>query len=460
MFTETNEIKHIIANIDGLVEIAGKRYVNSFCEFKNDEYYPDANVTEEIKKSISFLHSSYGISIVSTFYKDDIEHIIKSCFDLPSTIKIYPATNSIEQHLVSFQISKAIEEIGSSPCNIVYFCGDIKTLPHAQNRRLGTICWLENDEEDPKITRDLFDAGPDFSVKNYNEMRDIFQKKLIGYFGEVLSTPTDYFIGKATKPYNRAIKLPNDEFEDYPIHVSGRYFKWSDPRTQKHALSLRIVNSKNNMDRQKTLFAQIIGMLILYLCDTKFDYITRIPPKPSQGNDRLADQLEELCNLDFKGKKFIAEKIRPELIECIRDYPSQKEAGDYLYRRENVRGAFKVNGDVNGKTIIIVDDVTTSGSTLKETISILINAGAAKVVPLAIAYHPSNVVGEKTPLKCPNCEGELVPRFRTADGQPFYGCKNYSQTKCKGSISFTEGARAINEHIVTETMEPFEDIDF
>ena len=57
------------------------------------------------------------------------------------------------------------------------------------------------------------------------------------------------------------------------------------------------------------------------------------------------------------------------------------------HRRKNVAGAFAVRPDHNfyGKTICLVDDITTSGATLNECAKTLKAAGAAKVFALVVA---------------------------------------------------------------------------
>jgi len=56
-------------------------------------------------------------------------------------------------------------------------------------------------------------------------------------------------------------------------------------------------------------------------------------------------------------------------------------------RVSNLKDAFKIkkNADVNGKKIIVIDDVFTTGSTLNEVAKTLCNAGAAKVTALTVA---------------------------------------------------------------------------
>lgn len=56
-------------------------------------------------------------------------------------------------------------------------------------------------------------------------------------------------------------------------------------------------------------------------------------------------------------------------------------------RKKNVRGAFHVEnpGAVEGKTILLVDDVSTTGNTLNECARILIKSGCMKVFCLILA---------------------------------------------------------------------------
>jgi ComF family protein len=57
-------------------------------------------------------------------------------------------------------------------------------------------------------------------------------------------------------------------------------------------------------------------------------------------------------------------------------------------RRHNVRGAFAVEGNVDGQSILVVDDVMTTGSTLDEIARVLKRAGAAHVHNLIAARTP------------------------------------------------------------------------
>lgn len=66
--------------------------------------------------------------------------------------------------------------------------------------------------------------------------------------------------------------------------------------------------------------------------------------------------------------------------------PQQSLARDA--RRRNVRGAFSVSGEVQGRIVAVIDDVMTTGSTLDEIARVLKEAGAAQVINRVIARTP------------------------------------------------------------------------
>jgi len=54
-------------------------------------------------------------------------------------------------------------------------------------------------------------------------------------------------------------------------------------------------------------------------------------------------------------------------------------------RRKNLKGAFKASGKINNQRLLLIDDVMTTGATVRECSKILIKAGAKEVVVITLA---------------------------------------------------------------------------
>lgn len=81
-------------------------------------------------------------------------------------------------------------------------------------------------------------------------------------------------------------------------------------------------------------------------------------------------------------------ELKDKIILKEIDNTPQAKITNRKRRLENVRGVFSVKDKekVQGRTIIIIDDVTTTGGTINEIIKILKKSGAKKVIGFAIAH--------------------------------------------------------------------------
>lgn len=89
--------------------------------------------------------------------------------------------------------------------------------------------------------------------------------------------------------------------------------------------------------------------------------------------------------------KIFSEKIKlpvcSSALARIKNTKPQAEMPDWDLRCDNIAGAFAVAdpAPIAGKNIILIDDVSTSGSTLAEAAKVLKKAGARTIVGLVIA---------------------------------------------------------------------------
>ena len=112
------------------------------------------------------------------------------------------------------------------------------------------------------------------------------------------------------------------------------------------------------------------------------DIVTYVPmrrkDKLKRGYNQTAIIARELAQ--------IAEKPCAALLKKVRDTSQQKTLGA-VDRRKNVKDAFahKSRHNIQGKTVLIIDDVCTTGSTLHEAVGKLKGAGAEKVIASVFA---------------------------------------------------------------------------
>lgn len=118
-------------------------------------------------------------------------------------------------------------------------------------------------------------------------------------------------------------------------------------------------------------------------CGIKFDYITEVPMTRKSQKDRGYNQ----CILLAKG---ISENTGIEYKSdvLVKLYETDKQHGLKLHMRKgNLSGVFDVKNpsDVEGKTILICDDISTTGETLNECAKMLWLYGAAEIYGISLA---------------------------------------------------------------------------
>ena len=113
------------------------------------------------------------------------------------------------------------------------------------------------------------------------------------------------------------------------------------------------------------------------------DLILPVPLSPVKFRKREYNQSAMLAR---SLSKRLGAPCRPSLLERVRDTPTQTHL-TVTGRKNNVKGAFAVTvpPSVRARTILVVDDVMTTGATLGEIAATLKAAGAWRVWALAVA---------------------------------------------------------------------------
>lgn len=138
--------------------------------------------------------------------------------------------------------------------------------------------------------------------------------------------------------------------------------------------------------RNERAISLLGAMLREYLLTIPGDLtIIPLPLSVARRKKRGHNQLESVIRNAVRGKILERIHINSSLLVRVRNTVPQTTLSG-VERRKNVSGAFAVAGPLNPHpTYILVDDVTTTGSTLKEAVETLRRAGAIHVISLALA---------------------------------------------------------------------------
>ena len=112
-----------------------------------------------------------------------------------------------------------------------------------------------------------------------------------------------------------------------------------------------------------------------------FDTVTWVPVSRRRLRKRGYDQAELLC----RGACRPWDTVPVRLVEKVRDNPAQSGLSDPEQRRENVKDVYRLRGGVSGRRVLLIDDICTTGSTLRSCASVLMRGGAASVCCAAAA---------------------------------------------------------------------------
>lgn len=233
--------------------------------------------------------------------------------------------------------------------------------------------------------------------------------------------------------------------ENLSIFCFGRYFSQKNEITARlhdnHRLSLDIFAKENATSsyRVPIYWNQIFSNLIKNISSypkskiNHFDVVTVIPAKENKIK-RLENMLEAI-KPEHEGVQFL-----PELFYFLEGAPSLKSLPK-VQRSETLKKYLRVNSkyisSIAGKNILILDDVITTGSTLKVSCELLIDLGANAVLGSCIA---KTVSLQREFKQCPKCDSELILRKNHTTQARFWSCpkKNAAGQYCGHTESIKE----------------------
>ena len=285
--------------------------------------------------------------------------------------------------------------------------GDImKTIDYLKSRGSFKIKYLDENEiyegtinvDDNSLKTDLFkyiidnEENSVFSYKtkigNSTNSVDILilEKNITLYFEDV--NEEIYF----KYHYNGNDTFKNIKYENHltPENIYFQFYYKSAEHKVNGTISNRIINglkkypvadcySQDGYIEDYNFFRNIFFYKFLKKYNlVDYNIVCCVPAHTASvlNNGPLALMINEICDNStyIDGSQFL---IRNKPI------PAQKTQSKRF--EETHMDSIKINGDVKGKKIILIDDITTSGSSLRACKKILLNAGASSVICFAFS---------------------------------------------------------------------------
>jgi predicted amidophosphoribosyltransferase len=335
----------------------------------------------------------------------------------------------LEKFLKLFSPSRATHEEALRRLNLLtsevaYVSANYTFITYALQFLSGTVLISEN------VSYEQASICPDMICDSIKDFEKSLEKDFTGFFGETVLYP-----GSLNQGFFLPVDIENDGDEDISLFMLGRYFGYSHYMSQLHPYSSAIyLNKKEGSKVYGTLnrnFASLYSIAIKNIAKrVNIDCICNVPTRPGK-NDRFKEIVTVIankCNLTDISANF----------KCKIDYPTQKGLSE-SERQNNVKDVFEYTGTLKGKTVVLIDDIVTTGATIKACVNILKKSGAEKVlvVALAINQKQGNYWSFLEPsISCPNCGSKMKLLINSINHGYFYSC-----FECKGkSISF-EAAR-------------------
>ena len=231
--------------------------------------------------------------------------------------------------------------------------------------------------------KDIWDFGdPTADVEKYKEM---------------LEYPPDETMGHLAFP---CFKLSRDLRNAPPKIAAAIAEQISDDTFESIAAVGGYLNFKVSASALADILAEKMAECVKTdFKDIEFDFICYIPFTTSQKIQRKYNQSELLAEKLSKKLNIPLSNIMVKLFDT-----NSQHKMNLKYRAGNVFGVYDVKEkvDVTGKTILLVDDVRTTGATLNDCARILKIRGAEKVyctVAVVAGAKPKNDNNESAKLK-------------------------------------------------------------
>ena len=391
MYRCITKVKGIVVDLDSFVDEDFEKWSEIFKIYKTLFLTSDENTENVISKM-------YGEQFVYRIY---------------GHLKVFGPSPIIHK--------KALNTLHIQTTEMVYISRKLQFLQRAMGFCSGTI-WIKNDLKYEDISKSPDIICPQFSyLKKFLEYGNFLGESVVSPHGDRehgIIIPVHFLVEK----------------REVSLFVLGRYFGYTHYMHQNHPYSSAIYLNKQEGKKYYGVYNSVF--LKLYLTGVCYiqkqihvDYICAVPSHIGQKNrfKTIIEEISQKCNLENLNETF----------QCTHEYPKQKEATSYIERQFNILGVFSCDNDLAGKTVIIIDDVVTTGATLRECCKVLYEAGAKRVLALVLGVNqlPINYWSSDEPIvACPSCGSKMHLLINSKTKTFFYSCY-----QCGENLNYENG---------------------
>ncbi|WP_207640724.1 phosphoribosyltransferase family protein [Butyrivibrio sp. VCD2006] len=325
--------------------------------------------------------------------------------------------------------AKVLDMLALRTTEIAYITKETRFLDNALSFMSGVV-WVTEE-----VTYQEASRAADLICSGFDALAALLKKGTKGFLGEVVVYPDSDREGLIIP-----VKF-NVDGETYLMCMLGRYFGYSHYMNQLHPYSTAIIRNKSK-GKAYGVYNRVFLSLYKTTINTlkrnhKIDMICSVPARPGQ-EDRFKKIIEELAS-DNEIENLNAS------FNCISNYPIQK-ASSQMERESNVKDAFVLSNRIDGATVVLIDDIVTTGSTLKACIRELKAKGAGEVICIVLGINQLGGTywsSDAPELYCQDCGNKMKMMVNSNDGSFFYSCFG---PNCRG-VSFREAKRRIQTQV-------------
>ena len=413
----------ILIDLDGTLTDTAHEKFKPYKDGKQQTVLSDIPLIQGAKEFIADIQAKgHKAIIISDSHPSYVNLIAKEIFQIPA-VSLTDKPN-VEKTLNFIQSNQELKELFSNKDNFI-MVGD-SWLDIELGRRLNVTTVLTqfykatSIEERDGIGQDWkpIKMGATYYAKSFEDIARIIEnpiKELLSLEAIFQNENSDNMVRFLYRNYNGNFTAfrclaRQDDGECDRFARADKYTQIDNPARSKEFISTLAQAVSNYLSR--------VEKFPKY----QWDYLTYVSDKKTTSPPNKMKEIFELINSKFNKVKIF------EWSEDVEG--SLRKEPDYKTRRAYISKYLKtIEGiDLNGKSVIVIDDQFTSSATANEISLQLRNKGVKNILFVALFYLilPVHI------RICPKCGQKMRISLRKSDGNKFYNCATpqYRGTGC------------------------------